>query len=126
MSFLPISKEELKELNIESLDFIYISGDAYVDHPSFGVAIITRVIESQGFTIGVIPQPQCEDDYKRLGKPNIAFLVGSGVCDSMVNNYTVAKKKREKDLYSEGGKYGLKPDRALTVYSKSLDRKSVV
>lgn len=120
MSFLPISKEELKELNIESLDFIYISGDAYVDHPSFGVAIITRVIESQGFTIGVIPQPQCEDDYKRLGKPNIAFLVGSGVCDSMVNNYTVAKKKREKDLYSEGGKYGLKPDRALTVYSKSL------
>ena len=122
MSFLPISKKELKELNIESLDFIYISGDAYIDHPSFGVAIITRVVESQGFSIGVIPQPLTDEDYKKLGEPNIAFLVGSGVCDSMVNNYTVAKNKREKDLYSEGGKSGMKPDRALTVYCTALKR----
>ena len=122
MSFLPVSKQDMKNLGIDNLDFIYVSGDAYVDHPSFGVAIITRVVESQGFTVGVIPQPLKDSDYQKLGRPNIAFLVGSGVCDSMVNNYTVAKKKRDKDLYSEGGKYGNKPDRALTVYSRALKR----
>lgn len=122
MSFLPVNKKDLEKLNLSSLDFIYISGDAYVDHPSFGVAIVTRVVESQGFTIGVIPQPLLDSEYLELGTPNIAFLVGSGVCDSMVNNYTVAKRKREKDLYSEGGISGRRPDRALTVYCKNLKR----
>lgn len=120
MSFLPISKEELEEQGIEQLDFIYISGDAYVDHPSFGHAIITRIVQSQGFSVGVIAQPQTDDDYLKLGTPKFAFLVGSGVVDSMVNNYSVAKKKRKIDVYSEGGEVGKRPDRALTVYCKNL------
>ncbi|MBQ8749682.1 MAG: YgiQ family radical SAM protein [Clostridia bacterium] len=122
MSFLPISRKEIEELNIEQLDFIYVSGDAYVDHPSFGHAIISRIVESQGFTIGIIPQPVTDDDYLELGTPKFAFLVGSGVVDSMVNNYTVAKKKRTTDVYSEGGQAGKRPDRALTVYCKNLRR----
>ena len=120
MSFLPICKEDLERQGIEQLDFIYVSGDAYVDHPSFGHAIITRLVESQGFTIGIIAQPQTDSDYLKLGTPKFAFLVGSGVVDSMVNNYSVAKKKRKLDVYSEGGIAGKRPDRALTVYCKNL------
>lgn len=122
MAFLPISALDLKERNIDKLDFIYVSGDAYVDHPSFGHAIITRLIESQGFTVGIIAQPLSDDDYLKLGTPKYAFLVGSGVVDSMVNNYTVAKKRRKVDAYSEGGQTGKRPDRALTVYCKNLRR----
>lgn len=120
MSFLPICKEDLERQGIEQLDFVYVSGDAYVDHPSFGHAIITRLVESQGFTIGIIAQPQTDSDYLKLGTPKFAFLVGSGVVDSMVNNYSVAKKKRKLDVYSEGGIAGKRPDRALTVYCKNL------
>ncbi len=119
MSFLPVTKEEL---NNEQPDFILISADAYVDHPSFGVAIISRVIESKGFTIGIIPQPTCDADYKKLGTPKYAFLISGGVVDSMVNNYTVAKIRRKEDDYSEGGIAGKRPDRATTVYSKNLKR----
>ncbi len=119
-NFLPVNKQDLIDRNISELDFIYISGDAYVDHPSFGHAIITRMIESQGYTVGIIPQPQSKSDYTALGTPKIAFLVGSGVCDSMVNNYTTAKRKRSDDVYSEGGKGGKRPDRALTVYCNNL------
>ncbi len=122
MAFLPINKQDMKARGIDKLDFIYISGDAYVDHPSFGVAVITRIIESMGFTVGVVAEPQTDDDYKRLGEPNFAFLAGSGVVDSMVNNYTVNKRKRSDDSYSEGGVGGKRPDRALTVYSKNLKR----
>ncbi|MGN1227373.1 MAG: YgiQ family radical SAM protein, partial [Christensenellales bacterium] len=122
MSFLPICKEDLIKQNIEQLDFIYVSGDAYVDHPSFGHAIITRLVESQGFTIGIIAQPQNDSDYTKLGQPKFAFLVGSGVVDSMVNNYSVSKKKRSTDVYSEGGVAGKRPDRALTVYCKNIRR----
>ena len=122
MSFLPIDKKDMISKGLDTLDFIYISGDAYVDHPSFGMAIITRLVQSQGFSIGVIAQPIKDNDYTRLGKPNIAFLVGSGVVDSMVNNYTVSKNKRKEDVYSEGGVYGKRPDRALSVYCKNLRR----
>lgn len=116
--FLPISKEDMKKRNIDQLDFIIITGDAYVDHPSFGTAIISRVLESEGFTVGIIAQPDWNnvEDFKRLGKPKFGFLVNSGNIDSMVNHYTASKKKRHDDLYSPGGKSGHRPDRALIVY----------
>lgn len=118
--FLPISKKDLKERKIDKLDFIMISGEAYTDHPSFGHAIISRYIESMGFTVGIIAQPQTKEDYMKLGEPNYAFLISSGVIDSMVNNYTVAKKKRNKDVYSPGGKFGLRPDMSTIVYTKMV------
>lgn len=118
--FLPICKKDMLERGLENLDFILVTGEAYCDHPSFGHAIVSRLIESEGFTIGIISQPQKDEDYMIYGKPNIAFLVSSGVIDSMINNYTVAKKKRKKDVYSPGGKAGLRPDRATIVYSNKL------
>ncbi|MBQ4526855.1 MAG: YgiQ family radical SAM protein [Clostridia bacterium] len=116
--FLPISKADMDERGIEELDFIYICGDAYVDHPSFGHAIICRVLESQGYSVGIIPQPDWKstDDISRLGKPRLAFLVSAGNIDSMVNHYTVNKKRRSEDMYSPGGKSGMRPDRATIVY----------
>ena len=119
MPFLPVTKEELHG---ESPDFILVSADAYVDHPSFGHAIISRIIESEGFSVGIIPQPLCDADYMRLGAPKIGFFVSGGVVDSMVNNYTVAKVRRKNDVYSEGGEYGKRPDRAVTVYANALKR----
>ena len=120
--FLPISKEDLKKRNIDQLDFIIVTGDAYVDHPSFGTAIIGRTLESQGFTVGIIPQPKWDsvEDFKKLGTPKYAFLVNSGNIDSMVNHYTAAKKKRHDDLYSPGGKSGYRPDRAVIVYCNKI------
>ncbi len=120
--FLPISKDDMKERGIEKLDFIYVSGDAYVDHPSFAMAVICRLIESLGFTVGIIAQPDwhsCED-FKRLGEPRLAFLVGAGNIDSMVNHYTAAKKRRNTDLYSPNGEAGHRPDRATIVYSNRI------
>ncbi len=110
--FLPISKQDMKDRGIEQLDFICITGDAYVDHPSFGMAIISRVIESEGFTVGVIAQPNYHNlqDFQKLGKPKYAFLVNSGNVDSMVTHYTVAKRRRHDDAYSPGGKGGYRPD----------------
>lgn len=116
--FLPINKDDLKKKNIEQLDFVFVTGDAYVDHPSFGTAIISRMLESQGFTVGIIAQPYWNnaEDFKRLGRPKLAFLINSGNIDSMVNHYTTSKKRRHDDLYSPGGKSGFRPDRALIVY----------
>lgn len=120
--FLPVTREEMEERGIWQPDFVYITGDAYVDHPSFGAAIITRLLESQGFSVGVIAQP----DWKKkesiavFGEPRLAFLVSSGNMDSMVNHYTVAKKHRKQDAYSPGGRMGLRPDRAVTVYSNLI------
>lgn len=119
--FLPINKEDLKQRNIDKLDFIMITGEAYVDHPSFGHAIVSRFIESKGYTVGIIPQPLNDEDYKVLGEPNYAFLVSSGVIDSMVNNYSVAKKRRNKDVYGKENKM-LRPDRATEVYTKNIKR----
>ncbi|SHE82128.1 YgiQ family radical SAM protein [Alkalibacter saccharofermentans] len=120
--FLPVSREDMQKRGWEQLDFIIVSGDAYVDHPSFGTAVIGRVLESRGFKVGIIPQPDWKnkDSYKKLGKPKLAFLVTSGNIDSMVNHYTTAKKTRKDDLYSPGGKSGFRPDRATMVYSRKL------
>lgn len=120
--FMPISREEMTERKIEQFDFVYITGDAYVDHPSFGVSIISRVLEDAGFTVGIISQPNWnnDEDFKRFGKPRYAFLVTAGNIDSMVAHYTVAKKKRSDDAYTPGGKAGKRPDRAVTVYCKKL------
>lgn len=118
MAFLPIFASEVNE----KLDFIYVIGETYVDHPSFGHAIVSRLIEKNGFTIAIIPQPQNADDYKRFGEPRYAFLVASGVVDSMVNNYTVAKLPRQKDVYSEGGDIGKRPDRCVDVYCRNLKK----
>ena len=118
MPFLPVTREEY----LGQPDFVLVSSDAYVDHPSFGMAVVSRVVESQGFSICIVPQPQSDRDYMRFGAPRHAFLVSSGVCDSMVDNYTVAKNRRTEDVYSEGGKVGMRPDRAVTVYTRALKR----
>ena len=122
MPFLPVTMEEVKQRGWEQLDFVYICGDAYVDHPSFGAAIICRTLESKGYKVGIIAQPDWNNkqDFMKLGEPKLAFLVSSGNIDSMVNHYTVAKKRRQKDAYSPGGKAGLRPDRADIVYSNKL------
>ena len=120
--FLPISPEDMEKRKIEQLDFIYVCGDAYVDHPSFGHAIISRVLESNGFTVGIISQPDwhSSDDFKKLGQPKYAFLVSAGNIDSMVNHYTVNKKRRRNDMYTPGGESGKRPDRATVVYCNRI------
>ena len=116
---LPMTKREMKARGIEQLDFVYIIGDAYIDHPSFGPAIISRVLESHGYTVGIISQPDWHDAeaFRALGRPKLGFLISSGNMDSMVNHYTSAKKRRGEDAYTEGGVAGRRPDRAVIVYS---------
>ncbi|MBU3092690.1 YgiQ family radical SAM protein [Clostridium sp. CF011] len=120
--YLPISKKDIIDRGWTELDFIIVTGDAYVDHHSFGTAIISRVLESEGYKVGIIAQPDWKDieDFKKLGKPRLGFLVNSGNMDSMVNHYTVSKKIREKDMYSPGAKMGLRPDRATIVYCNRI------
>ena len=122
MPFLPVTPEEVRERGREVPDFVYVCGDAYVDHPSFGAAIITRVLEEAGYLCAVLPQPDWKtvDDFKRFGKPRLGFLVSSGNIDSMVAHYTAAKRKRNDDYYSPGGKAGYRPDRALIVYCNKI------
>ena len=122
MPFLPTSRRDLEEQHIRQLDFVYISGDAYVDHPSFGCAIITRVLQAKGFSVGILAQPDWKNPqcFLELGTPRYAFLVSAGNLDSMVAHYTVAKQRRSKDAYSPGEKTGLRPDRAVTVYTRVL------
>ena len=122
--FLPISKQEMKERGWDQLDFVLVSADAYVDHPSFGAAIIARVLESQGFRVGVLPQPDWrrEESFLALGVPRLAFFVSGGNIDSMVAHYTVAKRRRSDDAYSPGGKAGFRPDRPTIVYSRQLKK----
>ncbi|GAA4297387.1 YgiQ family radical SAM protein [Anaerocolumna aminovalerica] len=116
--FLPISKEDMDRRGWDQCDFVYVSGDAYVDHHSFGPAIISRVLESHGYKVGIIPQPDWKDSNSItvLGTPRLGFLVSGGNMDTMVNHYTVAKKRRHKDYYSPGGEMGKRPDRATIVY----------
>lgn len=116
--FLPISREDMEKRGWEQCDFVYISGDAYVDHSSFGTAIISRVLELHGYKVGIIPQPDWKDknSITVLGEPRLGFLVSAGNMDSMVNHYTVNKKRRSQDAYSPGGKAGLRPDYATIVY----------
>ena len=121
-TFLPATAEEFAATGADRPDFVYVSGDAYVDHPSFGAAIITRILDAAGFSVAVLAQPDfrsCED-FKRYGKPRLGFLVSSGNIDSMVAHYTAAKKKRSEDYYSPGKKAGLRPDRAVIVYTNRI------
>jgi uncharacterized radical SAM protein YgiQ len=120
--FLPLSRGDMEERGIKQFDFIYVTGDAYVDHPSFGAAIVTRLLESLGYTVGIISQPdwKSERDFKIYGKPSLAFLVTGGNIDSMVAHYTAAKRKRSDDAYTAGGKAGKRPDRAVIVYCKKI------
>ncbi|MCX8130640.1 MAG: YgiQ family radical SAM protein [Clostridia bacterium] len=122
MSFLPVTKDDMQKRGWDELDFLYISGDAYVDHPSFGHAIITRLLESEGFRVGIIPQPNWRNvnDFMTLGRPKYAALISSGVIDSMVNHYTASKKTRSSDVYSPGGKAGYRPDRAVISYANKV------
>lgn len=122
MNFLPINKDDMNKRGWNELDFIIVTGDAYVDHPSFGTAIISRLLESKGYKVGIIAQPNWKDSnsFNVLGKPKLAFLVNSGCIDSMVNHYSVAKKPRSKDVYSPGGKAGMRPDRAVIVYCNKI------
>ncbi len=120
--FLPISKKDMLARGWDSVDFVYVSGDAYVDHPSFGAAIITRVLEANGFRVAILAQPDWRStaDFMQFGKPRLGFMVSSGNIDSMVAHYTVAKKRRSTDAYSAGGKIGKRPDRAVIVYCKKI------
>ncbi|RGS74552.1 YgiQ family radical SAM protein [Mitsuokella sp. AF21-1AC] len=120
--FLPISRRDMKERGWEQLDFVFISGDAYVDHPSFGPAIICRLLEKHGYKVGIIPQPDWHStkDFDRLGKPRLGFLVSAGNMDSLLNKFTAAKKVRHQDAYSPGGRAGYRPERATIVYCNRL------
>ena len=118
--FLPISRADMEARGWEQLDFVVVGGDAYVDHPSFGTAIISRLLEAEGYKVGVLAQPRYTDceDFKRFGKPKYGFFIGGGNVDSMVSHYSVAKIPRAEDEYSPGGKAGARPDRSATVYTK--------
>ena len=120
--FLPVSKEDLKQRGIDRLDFVYITGDAYVDHPSFGPAIIGRLLESRGYTVGILAQPDWKDkeSITALGRPRLGFLVSAGNMDSMVNHYSVSKKHRQTDSYTPGGEMGKRPDYAVVVYTNLI------
>lgn len=121
--WLPITTKELKLRNWEALDIILITGDAYVDHPSFGIAVIGRVLEHEGFRVGIIPQPNWQDDlrdFKKLGKPRLFFGITAGNMDSMVNHYTANKRLRSTDAYTPGNKSGFRPDYATKVYTKII------
>ena len=121
-NFLPMNRSDMEARGWDELDFLLITGDAYVDHPSFGIAIIARVLEKHDFRVGILAQPDWKDlkDFRAMGKPRLACLISGGNLDSMVNHYTAAKKKRHKDAYSPGGKTGLRPDRATIAYSNRV------
>lgn len=124
MAFLPMNIKEVKARGWDEVDFVYVMGDSYVDHPSFGAAIITRVLEDCGYKVAVLSQPDWKNDadFLQFGKPRLGFFVTAGNIDSMVAHYTVAKRKRSDDAYSAGGKNGKRPDRAVTVYSNIIRR----
>src|SRR4051794_38043271 len=118
--FLPMSRAEMDALGWDSCDVIIVTGDAYVDHPSFGMAIVGRVLEAQGFRVGIIAQPdwQSAEPFKELGKPNLFFGITAGNMDSMVNRYTSDKRIRSDDAYTPGGQGGKRPDRSVIVYAQ--------
>lgn len=122
MAFLPITRKEMKEYGWEQADFVYVIGDAYIDHPSFGPAIISRVLENFGYKVCIISQPDInkDSDFLEFGRPRLAFLVSSGNIDSMVNHYSVSKRRRIKDYYTPNGEMGKRPDRALIKYSNKI------
>ena len=122
--FLPITKEELQGMGVNQPDFVYVIGDAYVDHPSFGHAVISRVLQAHGFSVGIIAQPdwRTEKSIAVFGEPRLGFLVTAGNMDSMVNHYTVSKKRRHTDAFTPGGVMGKRPDYATIVYCNLIRR----
>ena len=120
--FLPVTEQEMKERGWDRVDFVYVTGDAYVDHSSFGPAIISRLLESRGYRVGMIPQPDWrrKESIQVFGEPRLGFLVSAGNMDSMVNHYTVSRKHRHRDAYSPGGEMGLRPDMPTVVYSNLI------
>ena len=123
-AFLPVSRTDMDARGWDQCDFVYVCGDAYVDHPSFGMSIISRTLEAHGYKVGIICQPDWHDpkSVMALGEPRLAFLVSAGNMDSMVNHYTVAKRRRGKDFYTPGGRMGARPDHAVVVYSNLIRR----
>ena len=121
-AFLPMTKKDMAERGWDTLDFIFVSGDAYVDHPSFGPAILCRLLEKHGYRVGIIAQPDWRgrEDFCQLGRPRLAFLVSSGNMDSLLNKFTASKKRRREDAYSPGGRTDCRPERAVVVYSNRL------
>ena len=122
--FLPINKKEMLERGWQDVDFVFVTGDSYVDHPSFGVAILTRLLENEGYRVAVLSQPNWKNDgdFTQFGRPRLGFLVTSGNIDSMVAHYTAAKRLRHDDAYTAGGVAGKRPDRAVIVYSNIIKR----
>ncbi len=122
VKFFPITGQEMKSLGWDSVDFVFVTGDAYVDHPSFAAAILSRTLEAAGYKIAILPQPDINNlsVFSQFGKPRLGFLVSAGNVDSMVAHYTAAKKRRSEDMYSPGGKAGLRPDRATIVYCNKI------
>ena len=123
--WLPITLKEVQQRGWEELDVILISGDAYVDHPAFGPAVIGRILESEGLRVALVPQPNWQDDlrdFKKFGAPKMFFGVTSGCMDSMVNHYTASKRRRSTDAYTLGGKSGFRPDYATVVYSNIIKK----
>lgn len=122
--FLPVNKQDLQMRNIETVDFVFVSGDAYIDHPSFGVAIISRILDAQGYKVAILPQPRWEidSDFLQFGKPRLGFLVSGGNIDSIVNHYAVSRHRRDTDSYSEGGEIGKRPDYVVKVYCNIIRR----
>ena len=120
--FLPVCRREMEERGWEYVDFVYVSGDAYVDHPSFGHAVITRVLEAHGFRVGILAQPDWKDksSITEFGEPRLGFLVSAGNMDSMVNHYSVSKKRRKTDAFTPGGATGKRPDYAVVVYGNLI------
>jgi len=116
--YLPISRQDMEKRGWEQCDFVYVTGDAYVDHPSFGTAIISRLLEAHGYKVGIIAQPDWKnkESIQSLGRPRLGFLVSAGNMDSMVNHYSVSKKRRREDAYTPGGVMGKRPDYAVVVY----------
>lgn len=124
MAFLPTTREEMLEQGFEQVDFVYVNGDAYVDHPSFGCAIITRVLQAYGYSCAILAQPDWhnDDEFLQFGEPRLGFLVSAGNIDSMVNHYSVNKRRRDHDAYSDEGVMGKRPDRPTIVYTQILKR----
>ena len=120
--FLPICREDMEKRGWDQVDFTYVTGDAYVDHPSFGHAIISRVLEAGGYRVGIISQPDWKDkdSINVFGRPRLGFLISGGNMDSMVNHYTVSKKRRHNDAYTPGGVFGKRPDYATVVYGNLI------
>ncbi len=124
MAFLPTTREEMLEQGFEQVDFVYVLGDAYVDHPSFGCAIITRTLQAFGYSCAILAQPDWhrDEEFLQFGEPRLGFLVSAGNIDSMVNHYSVNKRRRDKDAYSDDGVMGKRPDRPTIVYTQILKR----